>query len=211
MRHHAHFGRHGGRGHSHDGDRPGFRIGIHFGGRRGFGGGGFGGPFGGLPGEGRGGHGGGRRRMFESGELRLVLLALLEQQPRHGYDLIRAIEERTGGAYAPSPGVVYPTLTLLEDQDHIVQTVSEGAKRLFAITPAGLEHLNSRRAEADQALARLDAVGAETSRVDSGPVFRAMQNLKAALRMRLAETPDKQLLFDVAELIDEAARKIERL
>ena len=149
--------------------------------------------------------------MFDNGELRLVLLLLLEQQPRHGYDLIRAIEERTGGAYAPSPGVVYPTLTLLEDQEHIAQAVSEGSKRLYAITPAGLAHLEERRAEAEQALARLDALGAETSRLDTGPVSRAMQNLKTALQQRLADVPDKQLLFDVAELIDEAARKIERL
>ena len=149
--------------------------------------------------------------MFDNGELRLVLLLLLEQQPRHGYDLIRAIEERTGGAYAPSPGVVYPTLTLLEDQEHIAQAVSEGSKRLYAITPAGLAHLEERRAEAEQALARLDALGAETSRLDTGPVSRAMQNLKTSLQQRLAEVPDKQLLFDVAELIDEAARKIERL
>jgi len=211
MRHHAHFGRHGGRDHRHSGEHPGFKIGIHFGGRRVFGGCAFGGPFGGAPGESRGGHGGGRRRMFESGELRLVLLALLEQQPRHGYDLIRAIEERTAGVYAPSPGVIYPTLTLLEDQDHIVQTASEGAKRLFAITASGLAYLDSRRAEAEQALARLDAVGVENSRVDSGPVYRAMQNLRASLRQRLSESQDKQLLFDVAELIDEVARKIERL
>jgi len=149
--------------------------------------------------------------MFDAGELRLVLLLLLEQQPRHGYDLIRAIEERTGGAYAPSPGVVYPTLTMLEDQGYIEQAVSEGAKRLFNITPAGAAHLEEHRAEAEHALARLDALGAETSRMDTGPVSRAMQNLKAVLQQRLAEVGDKQLLFDVAELIDEAARKIERL
>ena len=78
-------------------------------GRRGFHGRGFG----------RGGEGHeegrGRRRMFEGGQLRLVMLLLMEAEPRHGYDIIREIETRTGGAYAPSPGIVYPTLTLLED------------------------------------------------------------------------------------------------
>src|ERR1700741_3032027 len=79
----------------------------------------------------------GRRRMFDGGELRLVLLKLISEQPRHGYDLIREIEERTGGAYAPSPGVVYPTLTLLEDMGLIDEEKSEGARKLFSITKLG--------------------------------------------------------------------------
>jgi len=149
--------------------------------------------------------------MFDAGELRLVLLLLLEKQPRHGYDLIRDIEERTGGAYAPSPGVVYPTLTLLEDIGHIEEKRAEGPKRLFSILPAGVAYLDERRAEAEAALARLTALGAESSRIDSGPVSRAMQNLKAVLQQRLSGTPGKQVPFDIAELIDEAARKIERL
>jgi hypothetical protein len=108
-------------------------------------GGGFGGGFADTFGEGfgegmggRGGRrGGGRRRVFESTELRLVLLALIGEQPRHGYDLIKAIEERSGGSYAPSPGVVYPTLTMLQDMGLIEEQAAEGAKRLFAITDAG--------------------------------------------------------------------------
>src|SRR3954467_226608 len=96
-------------------------------------GGGFGGPGGGHGGEhhrgwGRGERGGGRRRMFDGGELRLVLLALLEEQPRHGYDLIREIEERTGGSYAPSPGVVYPTLTMLDEMGQIDEVKEEGSR-----------------------------------------------------------------------------------
>ena len=88
-------------------------MGIGRGWGRGFGG--FGGGWGGDEWGGGGRHGrGGRRRMFDSGELRLVLLKLIADQPRHGYDLIRAIEELTNGAYAPSPGVVYPTLTMLQ-------------------------------------------------------------------------------------------------
>jgi DNA-binding PadR family transcriptional regulator len=149
--------------------------------------------------------------MFEAGELRLVLLALLEAQPRHGYDFIREIEDRTGGAYAPSPGVVYPTLSLLQDLGQIEETEAEGAKRLFAITAYGRTHLAEKRAEAETALARLDALGAETSRIDAGPVRRALHNLHAVLHDRLAGEPERQTLLDVADLIDEAARKIERL
>ncbi|PZW37872.1 PadR family transcriptional regulator [Humitalea rosea] len=162
-------------------------------------------------GHGEGRHRGGRRRMFDAGELRLVLLLLLEAQPRHGYDFIREIEERTGGAYAPSPGVVYPTLTMLEDLSQIEETQSEGPKRLYALTAAGRAQLEERRVEAEAAMARLVALGAESSRIETGPVWRAMQNLKTVLQQQLGEGRDKQMTLDVAELIDEAARKIERL
>jgi len=183
---------------------------LHGRGGRGFGRPGFGGRGEGGPGEGRG-EGRGRRRMFEGGELRLVILLLIEAEPRHGYDIIREIETRTGGAYAPSPGVVYPTLALLEDVGQAEARASEGAKKLFAITPAGVAHLDENRAEAEAALARLDALARKDEAIDTGPVFRAMANLKAALRMRLDGAPDKTLLFAVADEIDEAARKIERL
>jgi DNA-binding PadR family transcriptional regulator len=153
----------------------------------------------------------GRRRMFEGGELRLVMLLLMESEPRHGYDIIREIETRTGGAYAPSPGIVYPTLTLLEEIGQVEARAAEGPKRLYAITPAGLAHLDEKRGEAEAALARLEALAQRESALDKGPVFRAMSNLKAALRQRLADKPSKQLVFAVADAIDEAARKIERL
>ncbi|ARN82712.1 PadR family transcriptional regulator [Methylocystis bryophila] len=174
----------------------------------GFGHRGFGGRFG--DGE-RGGRGGGRRRMFEGGELRLVILLLTESEPRHGYDIIREIETRTGGAYAPSPGIVYPTLTLLEELGHIEARATEGAKKLYAITAAGAAHLAENRKDAEIALARLEELRQRNEVVDAGPVFRAMSNLKAVLRERLSGQPEKELLFSVADLIDEAARKIERL
>jgi DNA-binding PadR family transcriptional regulator len=170
-------------------------------GRRGF----WGGP--------HGDHGdrGGRKRMFEGGELRLVMLLLIEQEPRHGYDIIRDIEARTGGAYAPSPGVVYPTLTLLEETGLIETQATEGAKKLYAITEAGRADLSKSRAEAEGALARLEALRKRGEAVDAGPVFRAMTNLKAVLQQKALNSADKEQLFAVAEIIDEAARKIERL
>ena len=100
-------------------------------------------------GRGRGGRGGGprgdRRRMFEGGELRLVLLKLIADEPRHGYELIKAIEDLTEGEYAPSPGVVYPTLTMLDDMGFIAQQQSEGAKKAFAITDAGTAELEANK------------------------------------------------------------------
>jgi DNA-binding PadR family transcriptional regulator len=149
--------------------------------------------------------------MFDGGELRLVLLRLMEAQPRHGYDLIREIETRTGGVYAPSPGIVYPTLTMLEELEQIQATASDGPKRAFALTSAGQAFLAERKGEAEAALARLDALRTETGRIEAGPVWRAMQNLKAVLEQTLSGTEDKQKLFNAADLIDDAARKIERL
>ena len=89
--------------------------------------------------------------MFESGELRLVLLKLIADEPRHGYDLIRAIEEMTGGEYAPSPGVVYPTLTLLQDMGLIEEAPGEGPRKPFQITDEGRAHLDERAEEVGRA------------------------------------------------------------
>ena len=197
----------GGRGcHSKHGMRHGGPGGQVFGGRGGFsvrwGGGDDGGPRG--PGRGR--------RMFDGGELRLVLLKLIEEQPRHGYDLIREIEGRTGGAYAPSPGVVYPTITMLDDMGMIEEQKAEGAKKQFAITVAGQALLTEREAEVEALFARLADVGAERQRTDGGPIRRAMGNLRQVLQQRLtAEDIDADRLHEVAALLDEVAQKIERL
>ena len=79
---------------------------------------------------------GGRRRVFDANELRLVLLKLIADQPRHGYDLIRAIEDLTGGSYAPSPGVVYPALSILQDLGQIEEVLSEGPRKAFSAIKA---------------------------------------------------------------------------
>lgn len=157
--------------------------------------------------------GGGRRgRMFDGGELRLVLLRLIADEPRHGYDLIREIEAMTGGAYAPSPGVVYPTLTLLDEMGLIGEQQSEGAKKRFAITDAGTTHLTERSEEVAGLLERLRALGIHRERTDGAPIRRAMGNLKVALSDRLGRGEfSEETLHDVAALIDEVAQKIERL
>jgi DNA-binding PadR family transcriptional regulator len=158
-----------------------------------------------------GGRGGGRKRMFDGGELRIVLLKLISDKPRYGYDLIRAIEERTGGAYAPSPGIVYPTLTLLGEMGLIGEQEAEGARKLFAITPEGTAHLEEHAAPVVAIFARLDAIGAMRERTDVVPIRRAMHNLRSVLQNRLGEGLDKDRLHEAVALIDEAARKIERL
>lgn len=153
-----------------------------------------------------------RRRVFDAGELRLVLLKLIAEQPRHGYDLIKEIESRSGGAYAPSPGVVYPTMTLLLDMGFAEEQAGSGARKLLAITDAGRAHLVEQAAAVDTALARLTALAEATERTDPAPVRRALFNLHAVLHNRLSPAGvEKATLLQVAALIDEAASKIERL
>jgi DNA-binding PadR family transcriptional regulator len=153
-----------------------------------------------------------RQRVFDGSELRLVLLNLIAEKPRHGYDLIREIEARSGGAYAPSPGVVYPTLTLLLDMGLIEESSAAGPRKLFAITEPGQRHLADHAAEVELLMARLGALADVRERTDAAPVQRAMHNLKAALHDRLSQGGvDKTVILEVAALIDAAASKIERL
>jgi DNA-binding PadR family transcriptional regulator len=203
---HNHRGRHGRDGMDHA-MRHAMRGGRH--------GGMFGGGFGpgfeeGFGGRGFGGGGrGGRRRMFDANELKLVLLKLIGDQPRHGYDLIKAIEELSGGAYAPSPGVVYPTLTLLGDMGQVAEQASDGAKRLFAITDAGRETLETETKIVEALIARLTVLAEQSGQDEGSPVRRAMINLHTALHLRKGER--QELAHDIAAILDEATRKIERL
>lgn len=181
-------------------------IGRHHGGWHGIG---RHGRFEGWDGDERPGRQGGRRRLFDGGELRLMLLALLEAAPRHGYDLIREIEERTGGGYAPSPGVVYPTLTMLDELGQLDEVKEEGARRRFAITDPGRAYLEERRIAAQALLARLDDLGHARARSDRAPVSRAMTNLHLALRNAIGTAGEARQDAIVA-ILDEAARQIER-
>ena len=173
-------------GHGHEGDE---RRGSHGGGGGGGGGGGFGrGRFGGG-GDGGGGRGGrgGRGRFFGPGDLRLVLLALIEEKPRHGYELIKDLEAKFGGAYTPSPGSVYPTLTLLEELGHVRSTATEGSKRLVEITDEGRRFTADNQAALDSAMSRMAmAARAATGEMPPDDVFHAMHTLKAALSFHRA-------------------------
>jgi DNA-binding PadR family transcriptional regulator len=157
-------------------------------------------------------HGRRSRRVFESGELRLVLLKLVAEQPRHGYDLIRAIEELTGGRYAPSPGVVYPTLTMLQDMGLVEEADSEGARKPFQITEGGKAHLEENEEEADELIERLKRLNPTQSPEGGMPIWRAMRNLGVAIRNRVQQGEiSQETIYEVAALIDELAQKIERV
>ncbi len=154
----------------------------------------------------RGGRGG---RVFDHGELRLVILALIAEHPSHGYELIKAIEERLGGGYSPSPGVVYPTLTMLEEIGHA--TINEsGGKKLYTITDAGQAYLAANEAAVGAAMARM-AQGRARSAAASPQLIRAWENLRLALRLRQADGPlPEAVLQAIVAALDSAAVAIER-
>jgi DNA-binding PadR family transcriptional regulator len=155
----------------------------------------------------------GMGRRFSAGELQTILLALLEERPSHGYELIKTLEERSGGFYVPSPGVIYPALTYLEETG-LAEVENDGAKKLYKITGAGRQKVEENRAAIDQTLAKLERIAEGMAFVnrmfdpdqhpgggggggrrrreeedddfgrDDGNVRAARQLLRSALRMR---------------------------
>jgi DNA-binding PadR family transcriptional regulator len=160
---------------------------------------------------GGGGRGPGRRRMFGSGELRLVLLKLLADEPRHGYDLIKAIEEMTGGAYAPSPGTVYPTLQLMLDEGVISELPDDSTRKVFSVTDSGHAELESEAEAVAELIERVSGIGEERRSSPHRQIHRAMENMRNALRYQRAGELGDEKLAKIVDLIDEVARKIERL
>ncbi|MDB5603259.1 MAG: yqjI [Bradyrhizobium sp.] len=161
---------------------------------------------------GRGHHRHGRRsgRLFDHGELRLVVLALISERPRHGYEIIKEIEDRVAGTYTPSPGVIYPTLTMLEELGHATVTENDG-KKLYAITADGTTYLAANKTAVDNALQRMQSVNTAHSGGPAPEIMRARENLKLALRLREARGPlTEQQVRDIAAALDAAAVAIER-
>jgi DNA-binding PadR family transcriptional regulator len=161
---------------------------------------------------GRQGRGGGLGRFFAHGDLRLVILHLIAGKPRHGYEIIKEIEEQVAGAYSPSPGVIYPTLTHLEELGYVTVSTGDGAKKLHEITAEGRAFLDANRRAVDALLARM----VETNRAHGGgtapQILRAMENLSLALRLRLSRGPlSEEQINAVAAAIDAAATGVEQI
>lgn len=174
-------------------------------------------------------------RMLASGDLRLVALYLIEQQPRHGYDLIKAIEDKTGGFYSPSPGVVYPALTYLEEAGYVTAT-ADGNKKAYAITDEGRAHLSENRHAVESTLEYLGKVskrwsemrekladtrgggfqgwrGQESRDRDIRDVIPEVNEARRALKAAIAEgiQGDEQSQRRLASILDRAAREIREL
>jgi DNA-binding PadR family transcriptional regulator len=191
------------------GDRTYFMGGRHGGRRFGIFAGGFG--------AGMGGRAFRAGRRLASGDLQLVLLALLDERPSHGYELIKALEERSGGFYSPSPGMIYPALTWLEEMGYASVT-AEGAKKLYSITDPGREYLKENRDSADAMLGQLEYIGRKMGRVreifggfgdegeESPEIGAARRELKEALRaVRRASGEERAR---IAAILQDAAAKI---
>ncbi|SFW21367.1 MULTISPECIES: PadR family transcriptional regulator [Luteibacter] len=170
-----------------------------------------GGPFGFDDRDGmRGGRGGGRfgGRMFGTGDLRLLLLALIEEQPRHGYELIRTIEEMFEGQYSPSPGAIYPTLTMLEELGYARVEAETGGKKLYAITDEGRAFLAENRDTLEALTERLQVMSRHMRRMSvPNPVREAMHALKHQL-MNHHKSWDDDEARRVAKLIEATAKAV---
>jgi DNA-binding PadR family transcriptional regulator len=147
--------------------------------------------------------------VLDYGELRLLLLAMIAERPSHGYELIKTIEERFGGSYTPSPGVIYPTLAWLDDMGYARIEAEEGGRKRYGMTPEGEAFLAANRAAADELLARAGA--GEGRGAIPAPILRAMENLKVALRLRLRRADlDPTTADAIAAALDAAAQTVER-
>lgn len=155
--------------------------------------------------------GGGHRRHgrpFDYGELRLLVLALIAHQPRHGYELIKAIEERLGGSYTPSPGVIYPILAWLDDLGYATVEPASSGRKTYHIAKAGKAFLEENRAAAEELLSR---TGTPDRDLPPAPILRGMENLKLALRLRLQRGDvDEAIIASIATALDTAAQTVER-
>ncbi len=158
-------------------------------------------------------HGGPGRigRFLEHGDLRFVILDLIAAKPRHGYEIIKAIEDKVAGAYSPSPGVVYPTLTMLEELGY-ASVVEEAGRKQYSLTPAGQAFLDENRVALQAILSRIAAFGAENAGGPPAALMRAMENLKLALRLRLSRGPlNEEQVRQIAAVLDAAAVSVEQV
>jgi DNA-binding PadR family transcriptional regulator len=176
---------------------------------------------------GRHGFGGGDMiragRMLATGDLRLIALALIAEQPRHGYEIIKVLEEKTSGWYSPSPGIVYPTLTFLEEAGYVTAQ-TEGAKKLYTITDEGRAHLDENRDFVDAVLERIAAIGNKLARVRRRfggdededrrggglpPLVRAaLENLREVAGDRLEKDADAEA--KLVEILARAAQELKK-
>jgi DNA-binding PadR family transcriptional regulator len=148
---------------------------------------------------------------FERGGIKFAILGMLKDRPRHGYDIIREMEERSGGCYSPSPGVVYPTLQALEDQDLVTSTAEEG-KKVYAISEAGLAFLEEHKERAETHRERWEATWGSGPR---GEGWGAMADIRDALgdvnRAVRRSASDSTKLKEIGAVLEEAATKIKEI
>ena len=152
-----------------------------------------------------------RERLFDAGDLKIVILKLLSEQPSYGYQLMKTMEDRLAGGYTPSAGVIYPTLTMLEEEGLAAATV-ENNKKVFSVTDEGRAYLRAKEARAEELFERIDEAGKNFERGRAPELMRAFEDLGHAVRARCSRnnvTP--KLLREIAEVIHGAAKAIDEL
>ena len=150
--------------------------------------------------------------MFEQGDLKYVILQLLDEKPRHGYEIIRALEDRFGGMYSPSAGTVYPTLTLLEDLGYARVTVEEGGKKTYVITDEGRAYLAQNRSAVDDIFDRIGELGSAFLSDAMMEVNRAFKDVgQATYRGAPRIFRDKEAIAKIKEALNRAAREIDEI
>lgn len=151
-------------------------------------------------------------RMFEQGDLKYVILRLLEEKPRHGYEIIKELEDRFGGAYSPSPGTIYPTLSMLEDLGYARATPEEGGKKIYEITDEGRAHLAEHQPAVDDIFERIAEFG---SSFFGGAMMEVNHAFKDVARATYANAPrhakDTERLRRIREVLERAAREIDEI
>lgn len=141
----------------------------------------------------------------------MLVLAMIAEQPRHGYELMKAIGESAGGSYSPSPGVIYPTLSWLEDMGYALVEAEGAGRKRYCVTPEGEAFLTANRAAVDEVFSRIGSAGAGGGDGVPAPIVRGMENLKLALRLRLKRGPlDRSASESIAAALDAAAQTVER-
>lgn len=172
-----------------------------------------GGGWGPGPGGGRWGGGGpGRGRVFGHGDLKFVILSLLAEKPRHGYEVIKELEERFAGTYSPSPGTVYPTLALLEDMGYATARTEEGNRKVYEITDEGRKYLEENRDTVDDIFGRVDELAGLFFGPAMGSIGRAFGHLsRATFRAAVRHQGDEQWMRRIQEALERAAREIDEL
>jgi DNA-binding PadR family transcriptional regulator len=170
------------------------------------------GDWGGGPPRGRSHWRGRAGRLFEQGDLKYVILRLLEEKPRHGYEIIKELESRFGGSYAPSPGTVYPTLTMLEDLGYARVVPEEGGKKIYEITDEGRQHLAEHSSTVDdifERIARFVSGFTDSPMMELNSAFQRLA--KATYKTATSHIQDKERIEKIRDIIQRAAAEIDEL
>jgi DNA-binding PadR family transcriptional regulator len=155
--------------------------------------------------------GGGRERLFDAGDVKLVILKLLSEQPSYGYQLIKTMEERLAGGYTPSAGVIYPTLTMLEEEG-LATASPENNRKVYSVTPQGLEYLEANKRQVEELFERLEEAGKTFERGRSPEIRKAFMNLRSAVIARVSRgEATAEQIRKIAEAINAAAKAIDEL